>query len=210
MWRDRGEAGQKLAKVLTAYKDKGAVVYGLPRGGVVVAAEVARFLDAELDLIISRKVGHPSHPEYAIAAVTEDGELVVNEAETVAVSQGWFKKAVQDQRAEAKRRRQLYLGDRKHKYAKGRVAIIVDDGVATGLTLQAAIKDLKTQKPAKVVVAVPVAPEDTATEIEADVDEFVALRREGDFFGAVGSYYQYFEQVEDSEVIDLLSEFHND
>ncbi|MBI2589246.1 phosphoribosyl transferase [Candidatus Saccharibacteria bacterium] len=207
MWRDRAEAGQELAGALMKYKDRNAVVYGLPRGGVVVAAEVAHALNAPLDLIIARKIGHPAHAEYAIAAVTEDSEPVVNEAEVASIGKDWFERALKEQRVEAKRRRELYLGGRRHISPKGKIAIVVDDGIATGLTLQAAIKSLKPRRPAKIVVAVPVAPDDTVAEIEAEVDEMVCLHKEKDFFGAVGSYYQFFEQVEDSEVIDLLQEF---
>src|SRR3989338_7101540 len=105
MWSDRVEAGQELARALMKYKDKDVVVYGLPRGGVVVAAEVARALNAPLDLIIARKIGHPHNPEYAIGAVTEDGEPVVNESEVSGLPKHWFDNALKEQRVEAKRRR---------------------------------------------------------------------------------------------------------
>lgn len=209
-WRDRVEAGQELAQALSKYRDKAAVVYGLPRGGVVVAVEVARQLGLPLDLAIARKIGHPSHEEYAIGAVTETGEPVLNEAETAVIDRAWLKRTIAKQRAEAERRRQLYLRSRPSHNPKGKTAILVDDGVATGMTLRAAIVEIKALQPAKIVVAVPVAPDDTAAEIENEVDEFIALLREKDFMGAVGNYYERFEQTEDEEVIELLDEFEDD
>lgn len=209
-WRDRVEAGQELAKALITYKNKPVVVYGLPRGGVVVAAEVARALNAPLDLIIARKIGHPFHTEYAIGAVTETGQPVLNEAEIVSIDKKWLEAAIKQEREEAKRRREAYLHDQPPRSAEHKTAILVDDGIATGLTFKAAIEELKSKKPARIIVAVPVAPDDSAAEIEAEVDELVCLLREKFYLGAVGAYYEYFEQTEDEEVIDILSEFNND
>jgi len=206
MWEDRIEAGQELGRALAGYRGDKTVVYGLPRGGVVVAAEVARFLNAPLDLIIARKIGHPSSPEYAVAAVTQSGEMVANESEISLLSKAWLERAVKEQQAEAVRRRKLYLGKRQHISANGKTAILVDDGIATGLTLQAAIKQLKAEKPAKLIVAVPVAPDDTASEIELEVDKLVCLHREKGYFAAVGSFFQRFEQTEDQDVINILEE----
>lgn len=206
-WRDRIEAGQELAKALIEYKDKPVIVYGLPRGGVVVAAEVARALNAPLDLIIARKIGHPFHPEYAIGAVTETGQPVLNAAETVSIDKKWLETTIKQEREEAKRRREVYLLGQPAHSAKHKTAILVDDGIATGLTFKAATEELKSKQPAKIVVAVPVAPDDSAAEIEAEVDELVCLLREKYYLGAVGAYYEYFEQTEDNEVIDILSEF---
>lgn len=206
MWEDRVEAGQELAKKLEKYRGKNAVVYGLPRGGVVVAAEVARYLDVPLDLIIARKIGHPFSPEYAVGAVTETGELVTNEAEISELGEKWLEGATAKEQTEAKRRRKLYMNQSKHISAENSIAIVVDDGIATGLTLKAAIAQLKKEHPAKIVVAVPVTPDDTAAEIETEVDELICLLREKNFFGAVGSYYQRFEQTEDQDVIDILEE----
>ena len=205
MWRDRTEAGQELSEALASYKNKKAVVYGLPRGGVVLAAEVARALNAPLDIIAARKIGHPYNPEYAVGAVTETGQLVANEAEVSDLPKNWLESEVKRQTAEALRRRKLYKN--QHLSAEGKIAIVVDDGIATGLTLKAAIKQLKTEKPAKIVVAVPVAPDDTAAEIEAEVDQLIALRRETGWFGAVGNFYERFEEVTDDDVIDILAEF---
>lgn len=200
----REEAGRLLAAKLEKFKDN-AAVFGLPRGGIVPAAEVALAIDAPLSLIISRKIGHPNNPEYAICAVTETGPLLCNEYEKANVSKGWLAKAEAKERSEAKRRRQTYLEDRQPISARGKTAIIVDDGIATGLTIKAAIAEVKTQNPAKIVVAVPVAPRDVAEEIKPEVDEFIALDAPVDYLGAVGSYYDYFPQLTDEEVIELLN-----
>jgi len=205
-WRDRGEAGQELAEAVEEYEDEDVIVYGLPRGGVVLAAEVAKALGAPLSLIIPRKIGHRFNPEYAVGAVTEHGEACLNKAEITDKDKQWVDREIERQRREAARRRQLYLEGKEPLNAKGKTAIIVDDGVATGYTLRAAIAEIKTHKPQKIIVAVPVIPEDTAHDIEHDHDvELMALKREDHFMGAVGNYYEYFEQVEDAEVIDLLA-----
>lgn len=209
-WRDRVEAGQDLARSLRKYRGKSAVVYGLPRGGVVVAAEVARELGLPLDVLIARKIGHPFNPEYAIGAVAEKGRPVLNQAEITSLDELWLRKAIAEQRREARRRRKLYLHGRRGHGAKGKTVVVVDDGIATGLTLRAAIAGLKAEKPKKIVVVVPVAPDDSAAEIETEVDEFTCLVRDKFYRGAVGSYYEYFEQTEDSEVVELLDELSDD
>ena len=205
IFTDRIEAGKKLAEVLWAYKRSDVVVYALPRGGVVLGVEVARMLGAPLDLLIPRKIGHPSSSEYAIAAVAEDGDIVANEEEVSRVDQVWFKKEVAHQRAEAKRRREKYLAGRPTSAVEGKTAIIVDDGIATGLTMKAAIMELKHRKPKKIVVAIPVIPADTFTVLSALVDEVVALDKPEQFLGAIGNYYKSFPQVEDEEVIALMA-----
>jgi len=205
IFTDRIEAGKKLAEVLRAYKRSDVVVYALPRGGVVLGVEVARMLGAPLDLLIPRKIGHPSSSEYAIAAVAEDGDIVANEEEVSRVDQVWFKKEVAHQRAEAKRRREKYLAGRPTSAVEGKTAIIVDDGIATGLTMKAAIMELKHRKPKKIVVAIPVIPADTFTVLSALVDEVVALDKPEQFLGAIGNYYKSFPQVEDEEVIALMA-----
>ncbi|MBI2011038.1 MAG: phosphoribosyl transferase [Candidatus Colwellbacteria bacterium] len=203
-FRDRTEAGQLLVQHLGHYEGKEVVIYALPRGGVVLGFEIAKALNAPLDLIITRKIGHPLNPEYAICAVAEDGDLICNEAERAAVDPAWFSKEVEKERAEARRRREIYLGKRKTPEVRGKIAILVDDGIATGLTLELAIKELKHKEPAKIIVAVPVAPRDAAREIEKEVDEFVALDIPALYLGAVGAYYDDFPQVTDEEVIEML------
>jgi predicted phosphoribosyltransferase len=204
-FRDRQEAGRLLAKALEKYKGEPAVVYALPRGGVVLGAEIARELGADMDLVIPRKVGHPTNPEYAVCAVTEDGYLVCNQAEAERLDPEWLKEEVLRQRAEAIRRRKRYLADRSPVTAAGRTAIITDDGVATGLTMLAAIEEVKDRGAGRIVVAVPVMPADIARLLaEQGVDEIVALDIPDNFMGAVGAYYDQFDQVEDEQVVDLM------
>ncbi len=204
-FRDRRDAGLRLAQLLaTRYDQQDGVVYALPRGGVVPGAEVARRLHMPLDLIIARKIGHPYNPEYAIGAVTEYGDPVINPDEVAHLHSESFGRQVAAQRQEASRRRQVYLGGRASLSAKGKIAIIVDDGIATGLTMEAAIRELQGQQPARLVVAVPVIPADTATKLAREVDDVVALDVAENYLGAVGAYYEYFPQVSDDEVVALL------
>ena len=204
-FKDRADAGRRLAALLQKYRGKEGVVFALPRGGVPVGAEVARALDMPLDLIIARKIGHPDNPEYAIAAVTETGELAANPQEVEGVNEDWYRRAVVAERQEAQRRHGRYLGDRPGVTAEGRVAIVVDDGIATGLTVTAAIKDARRRKPSRLVLAVPVAPRDTAGRLSRMVDDFVAVGTPEYFLGAVGAYYDDFRQVTDEEVVAILA-----
>lgn len=204
-FRNRIEAGQLLAEALNAYTDQPGIVYPLPRGGVPLGVEIARALNMEIDLIIPRKIGHPASPEYAIAAVGETGKPVINEMEVSRVDAAWFEQEVARQRAESRRRRHAYLGDRQPLPVQGKIAILVDDGIATGLTMKAAIQDARSRHPAKLVVAIPVVPADTARALREIVDDLVALDIAEHYLGAVGSYYDDFGQVSDHEVIALLS-----
>ncbi|MBI3778493.1 MAG: phosphoribosyl transferase [Gammaproteobacteria bacterium] len=203
-FRDRADAGKRLAQALKTYQGRDGVVYALPRGGVVLGAEVARALGMPLDLLIPRKIGHPLQPEYAICAVVENGEMVCNQHEVARVDPQWFKQEVEAERQEARRRRELYLGGREPAPVQGKTAIIVDDGIATGLTMEVSIRDARRRQPAHLVVAVPVAPPDTVERMSREVDEFVVLDRSPYYLGAVGAYYDYFAQVTDEEVIALL------
>ena len=203
-FHDRTEAGEKLADAVEKYKGQPAVIYALPRGGVVLGAIIAQRLSAPLDLTIPRKIGHPSNPETAVCAVSEAGYRLCNEL-LQTVNEAWLEHATERERAEAKRRRKVYLGDRPPPLVKGKIAIVVDDGIATGLTMRVAIHDIKERQPAKVIVAVPVAPSDTAEQIAREVDKFVALVIiPSEYFGAVGAYYENFEQVSDEEVVALV------
>ena len=205
-FKNREEAGKLLAKKLEKYKGKNIIVYALPRGGVVPALEIARFLKSPLDLIITRKIGHPYQPEYAIGAISESGRIVGSKEDMELVDKDWLKKEIKKQQEEIVRRRNMYLKGRESIDPKGKIAIIVDDGIATGLTIQAAILALKQQKPKEIIIAVPVVPKETAAVLKKDVDEIIALTMpsEDEFLGAVGAYYQDFSQVEDKDVISLL------
>lgn len=200
----RQEAGEQLAKKLSEYKDRDAIVYALPRGGVVLGFEVAKALHLPLDIVITRKIGHPDNPEYAVCAITESGDAYCNESEKLLLDQKWLTQEIEKEKREASRRRQVYFGDRKHILAKDKIVIIVDDGIATGLTIFAAIQSLKKEYPKKVIVAVPVAPHDIIVKIKKEVDEVVVLEDAKQYLGAVGAYYRDFPQVNDEEVVELL------
>lgn len=194
-----------MAERLRSYRGK-AVVYALPRGGVETAAEVAQVLEAPLDLLVARKIGHPVDPEYAVCAVTETGPLICNEAERAGLDWLWLEQAAKTERQEAKRRRELYMGGRRSPAVRGKVAIVVDDGIATGLTLRAAIAELQARKPAEIVVAVPCAPRDAVDELLEVADRVVVLADPDEYVGAVGAYYDLFPQLTDDDVLALLDE----
>jgi putative phosphoribosyl transferase len=206
---NRIAAGQALAKALVEKGYPDPVVLALPRGGVPVGLEVARTLGAPLDLVMVRKIGAPFQPELAAAAVVngEHPELVVNEdiAAHAGLSRKELDRLADVQLREIKRRREIYLKDRAQVPVEGRTAIIVDDGIATGATVRAALKAVRRRRPAKLVLAVPVAPADTLDAIRSDVDEIVCIETP-EFFYAIGAHYIDFGQVSDEEVERLLAE----
>ena len=204
IFSDRREAGQQLANELAQHSLSDPIVYALPRGGVTVGDEIARALGAQLSIIIARKIGHPAWEEYAIGAVTETGEPVLNETEVEQLDAKWLQQAIERERTESKRRRETYVNG-EIPSAAGKTAIIVDDGVATGLTLEAAVKEIREHGPRELIVAVPVAPAETVRRIGEDVDAFVTVIADEHYRGAVGAYYEQFDQVEDDEVIEILS-----
>ena len=204
-FKDRSEAGRKLADALDKkYAETPGIVYPLPRGGIPLGLEIARRLHMPIDLIIPRKIGHPFNPEYAICAVCENGGMVCNEWEVSQVDPNWFQQRLKSERAEARRRRERYLGGREPLPVAGKVAILVDDGIATGLTMRAAIRDLRQRHPARIVVAVPVTPKDTADLLAHEVDDLVALDIPDFYLGAVGAYYVDFPQISDDRALELL------
>lgn len=205
-FRDRVEAGRKLAAALAEYQGKEVVVYAIPRGGVVLGAEIAKALDAPLDLIIVRKVGHPLNPEYALCVVTENKQMVCDETEVAQVNKEELAGMIAAERVEARRRREVYLAGRAPVAVVGKTAILVDDGVATGLTFVAALRELAEKKPKEIVAALPVLPEDAAEKIKAEGAKLVALEIAKDYAGAVGAYYEVFPQLSDEEVIRLLKQ----
>jgi putative phosphoribosyl transferase len=210
-FKTRTHAGQLLADILAKkYLGIDAVIYALPRGGVPLGFQVAATLNMPLDLIIPRKIGHPTNPEYAICAVTETGEEICNESALINIDSTWLEQQKEEEITEAKRRCECYLTDRESVPVTGKLAILVDDGIATGLTMRAAIRDLKNRNPAKIVVAIPVIPTDTAKTLGSEVDDVVALLIDPNYQGSVGSYYSYFYQLSDDEVILLLSKLDKD
>ncbi len=209
-FRNRSEAGRKLAKALASYKDQQPVVLALPRGGVPVAAEVASVLDAPLDLILVRKIGVPVQPELAMGAVVDGGTPVIVRNEDVIalarIDDAEFKAICDSELAEIERRRQNFLGNRERVDISGRVTIVIDDGVATGATTRAALRATRMRNPKKLVLAVPVAPSDSLAALRSEADDVVCLE-DHEFFMAIGAYYADFNQVADVEVIELLKRF---
>ncbi|MHA1364391.1 MAG: phosphoribosyltransferase [Candidatus Freyarchaeota archaeon] len=210
LFRDRVEAGTKLAKELQAYKRENPVVLAIPRGGVVVGYEVARELGAPLDIVIPRKIPSPHNPELGVGAVAQDGTVIINQQikEYLNVSDEYIQEEAERQIREIERRMRTYRGDREPFPVKDRVVILVDDGIATGVTMRAAIRSLRKQTPRKIVVAVPVAPPRTIKKIEEEADEVVCLLAY-EPFEAVGQFYMDFRQTTDSEVINLLQKSKN-
>ena len=205
MFWDRTDAGRQLAQALLHYKGQDVVVFALPRGGVVLGVEVAAALDAPLELTIVRKVRHPQSLEYAIGAVTEDGYLVTNPRETAQVDRHWLAEEIRIQQEEARHRREIFSAGRDRISAEGKIAIVVDDGLATGFTMSAAVHDIRRQKPKKLVVAVPVAAAETADRLRDDVDELIVVQNPPTgWFGSVGAFYEHFDQVTDEEVVELM------
>lgn len=200
MFTDRYDAGEQLALRLTKYRGRDTVVYALPRGGVLVGYEIAQKLKIPLDLVITRKIGHPADREFAICAITEDGERVCDESSLQGIDEEWLENASNTEKSEAERRRQIYKGGAASISAKGKLAIVVDDGIATGLTIRAAIKAIKKQQPKKLIVAIPVAPHEVVERLRTEVDAVVVVSEAINFLGAVGQYYANFPEVFDKEV----------
>jgi putative phosphoribosyl transferase len=208
-FRDRADAGRQLVPHLMAHSADNNVVLALPRGGVPVAFEIARALRAPLDLIFVRKIGAPGHAEYGLGAVVDGAhpQVVLNKEalDLLNVPQSYIERETQRQLQEIERRRQHYLAGRRPVDVEGRVAIVVDDGIATGGTVRAALKGLSLARPARLILAVPVAPADTIERLRAEADEVVCLMTPDPFY-AVGQHYDDFRQTSDREVTTLLDE----
>ncbi len=206
-FKDRGEAGRQLATAVVCLGLVDPLVLALPRGGVPVAAEVARALHAPLDLLIVRKIGAPGQPELAVAAIAEGNPptVVIDEStsQETDIDHAYVKREARTQRGEINRRCKIYRRGRARLDVAGRTVVVVDDGIATGTTMRAALKALRRMRPAKVVLAVPVASNNTIYELSKLVDNVVCLSEPG-HFGSVGTYYADFHQVGDDEVIALL------
>jgi len=206
LFKDRIQAGQKLAEKLLEYKDKNVIILAIPRGGVVVAYEIAKVLNAPLDLIIPRKIGAPYQPELAIGAITQDGTIILNEdiVSYLPIPENYIKNEAERQKKEIERRLIKYRGNAIEPNLENKIVIIVDDGIATGATMLAAIASIRKKKPSKIVVAIPVAPPESLEKIKEYADEIICLQTPEPFF-AIGQFYERFEQLEDEEVIDILN-----
>lgn len=204
IFRDRHDAGKRLAGALEKYRGTDAIVLAIPRGGVVVGYEVAIALGLSLDVIIPRKIGAPYQPELAIGAIGDD-EYVLDEqtVKYLGVSDQYIAEEIERQKQEIERRWKLYRDDRPFPDLTGKTAIIVDDGIATGHTTIAAARAIRKRKPAKLVLAVPIAPPESVARLKPEVDELIVLDTPEPFF-AVGSWYEVFDQTTDEEVVELL------
>ena len=205
-FRDRIDAGRKLAVQLRQYEGEQPVVVALPRGGVPVGYEVARALQAPLDICVVRKIGVPWHPELGVGAVAEGGFVYINPGivRHVGLGQRELSEVTEQKRAEVDERVRKFRGVRPRSERRGRSVLLVDDGIATGGTTRAAILSIRAQKPARIVLAVPVAAAETLRELEPEVEHVVSLLTPDSLY-AIGLWYEDFSQVSDAEVVRLLS-----
>lgn len=205
VFEDRAQAGRVLAGHLLRFRDEKPIVLALPRGGVVVGCEVAWALDAPLDVIAARKLGAPGREEFGMGAIAPGGVRVLDEAAIamLGITEREIERAIESETREMNRRLHLYRGDRPFPDVRGRTVILVDDGLATGVTARAAILFLRQQHPRRIVLSTPVCAKETAERMRTEVDDLVCVSIPPDF-QAVGAWYLRFDQTTDQEVIDLL------
>jgi putative phosphoribosyl transferase len=204
---DRIQAGQMLARESGDLRGKKAVVLGIPRGGIIVARELAKGIEADLDIVLARKLGTPGQQELAMGSVSEDGNVFLNEevVRTLGVTRQQIEQEKAVQMAEIQRRNRLIRGVLPKTVLKGRIVILTDDGVATGATMQAALWAVRQEQPKKLIVAIPVASDEAIERLAQDADEILCLRQPP-YFNAVGQFYVDFYQVQDQEVLQILTE----
>ena len=206
----RDEAGKLLASHLGKFRNQGAVVLGIPRGGVIIAVRIAQELRMDFDVVLSHKLGAPYNPELAIGAVCEDGTFFVNSqiASHTGADPNYIEMEKTRQVERMTRRVEQYRRILPKLDLRDKVAIITDDGIATGASMQAAAWAVRREKPRKIVLAIPVGPEDSVMEISKDADETVCLRCPP-YFAALSQFYLEFEQVEDSALLEILEHYKN-
>ena len=204
-FENREDAGQRLAERLIGYREELPVVFALPRGGVPVAYEVSRALGAPLDVLVARKLGAPGQPEFGIGAVAQGGVRVLNEraVAVLGIPDDYLDRVTEREIGEMERRKRRFRGERPEPEVRGKTAILVDDGLATGVTARAAVEALRRRGPKRLVLAAPVCAAQTAELIAPEVDELVCLESPPDL-GAIGFWYRNFEQTSDEEVVELL------
>lgn len=205
IFKNRADAGRRLAGRMSRYASENPTILALPRGGVPVGYEISRSLQAPLDVIVARKLGAPDQPELGIGAVAPDGVRILNTAiiRALSISKDYLDEVTRREMAEVGRRLKHFRGDRPEPEVRGRTAILVDDGLATGVTAHAAIATLRRREPRRLVLAVPVCAAPTARWIRNEVDHFVCLETPPEL-GAIGLWYRDFDQTSDGEVVRLL------
>lgn len=202
IFKDRFTAGKLLSKELSHYKNnKNAVILAIPRGGLQVGYSIAKELNLKLGIILTKKIGYPGNPEYAIGAVSLTSKIV----EEQGISKDYIQNEIKNIRNALKERYKKYLGKSKPQSLKNKIVILTDDGIATGKTMLLTIKLIKEQKPKKIIIAIPVGPTDNAELLKREADEIICLYTPENFF-AIGEFYENFEQVSDEEAISLVKE----
>jgi putative phosphoribosyl transferase len=207
-YADRSEAGRQLAAAFAFLRGQpGVLVLGIPRGGIPVAFEIARFLEAPMDVWAAHKIGAPHNPELAIGSVTLNGEASLDQRmiAMLGVTPEWLAGEIETQRSELERRLRKYRGARPAPVIEDATVILVDDGLATGSTARAALRSLRSLRPSRLIMAAPVAPPESVASLEQEADAVVVLETP-QMFGAVGQFYTVFDQVSDEEVLRLLDE----
>lgn len=206
MFFDRYAAGAQLAQKLRPYTTKNTIVYALPKGGVPIGFEVARELNLPLDLVIVQKISHPISHHYGICAVAEGGEQVRDECGLYGLSEEWLRYEIKQKLNEADRRRELYKGGLPSVSAEDKVAIVVDDGIETGITMRAAVMSIQNQWPEKIIIASPVAAHDVVCELRSVADNVIVGLDDHQFKGKTSSYYVDYNPVTDMDVVALLAD----
>lgn len=206
-FKDRHQAGRLLAAELTKYKNKDAIILAIPRGGLELGIELSKALSLPLDILITKKIGFPGNPEYAIGAVGPGGEYIVNKEEISRsdISESYIRAEVADLKIKIDEKYERYRGNKKPPELKDKIVIITDDGIATGFTMALSLQIIKKQKPKKIVVAIPVGPPDSIERLKSFADEVICLETPRMFF-AIGQFYEEFNQVSDKEAIGYLKE----
>lgn len=210
-YKDRKDAGRQLAEKLKKYKEDKPIIMALPRGGVVLGYEVAKILNAPMDVITTRKTGAPFNPEFGIGAIAPNGIRILNpeSINLLKISDSEIERIIEKETNEMNRRITLYRKGLPSINLQGKTVIVVDDGLATGVSTKAAILSIKQMQPEKIILAVPVSPPNTADKFRKEVDEFICLAEPADFY-AVSVYYDNFEQISDEEVINLIQKAKQD
>lgn len=202
---DRRDAGRQLAAQLTEYAGKDTVVMTIPKGGVVIGGEIAEALHAPLGVVLVRKIPHPYHPEYAIGAITQHGAPIYNQKEMAEVGPAWLQEAEKAAREMLARKRELYFKDAPRPVLKNKTVVLVDDGISTGYTMEAAIQIMREREAAHIILAVPTADPETMIRLRPQVDTVITLDDPQNYLGTVGAHYIDYEEVTDDQVVDILN-----